>query len=78
MEKSPNQETGSTLNHLELIWYHLELSSVPYSLDQFLGWDFLCRFLRQEGSNAYCPNIYTVHEGVICLICFLAFRHLLE
>ena len=26
--------------HLEPIWYHSEPSDVPYSQNQFLGWDF--------------------------------------
>ena len=40
--------------YLGQIWYHLEhsqLLDVPYSLNQFLGWDFFCRFLQQDGSN---------------------------
>ena len=39
------------LNHLGSIWYHSEFSDIPYSLNQFLGWDFFCRFLQQEGSK---------------------------
>ena len=39
--------------HLGSIWYHSEPSDVPYSPNQFLGWDFFCRFLQQTGSN--CP-----------------------
>ena len=42
------------MTHLGQIWYHLEhsqLLDVPYSLNQFLGWDFFCRFLQQDGSN---------------------------
>ena len=27
-------------NHLGLIWYHSEPLEVPYSPNQFLGWDF--------------------------------------
>ena len=37
--------------HLGPIWYHSELSDVPYSPNQFLGWDFLCCFLQQLGSD---------------------------
>jgi hypothetical protein len=37
-------------NHLESIWYHSEPLKNPYSPNQFLGWDFLCRFLQQIGS----------------------------
>ncbi len=36
--------------HLEPIWYLSELSDVPYSPNQFLGWDFL-PFLQHTGSN---------------------------
>ena len=31
---------GVTHAHLGPIWYHSEPSDVPYSLNQFLGWDF--------------------------------------
>ena len=37
--------------HLSPIWYHSEPSDVPYSKNQFLGWDFFCRFLQQESSS---------------------------
>ena len=37
--------------HLGPIWYHSEPSDVPYSPNQFLGWDFFCRFLQQDGSS---------------------------
>ena len=33
------------------IWYHSEPSDVPYSPNQFLGWDFFWRFLQQTGSS---------------------------
>ena len=39
------------LNHLRSIWYHSEPSDVPYFPNQYLGWDFFCRFLQQVGSN---------------------------
>ena len=43
---------GYPLNHLGSIWYHLEPLEVLFSLNQFLGWDFICRFLQQQdGSN---------------------------
>ena len=29
-----------TYAHLRPIWYHSEPSDVPYSQNQFLGWDF--------------------------------------
>ena len=44
------------VNHLISIWYHSELSDVPYSPNQFLGWDFFCSFLQQDGSKA--DNVY--------------------
>ena len=31
--------------HLGPIWYLSEPSNVPYSPNQFLGWEFFCRFL---------------------------------
>ena len=31
---------GVTHAHLGPIWYHSEPSNVPYSPNQFLGWDF--------------------------------------
>ena len=34
------------LNHLESIWYHSKPLEVPYSLDQFLGFDFFLPFLK--------------------------------
>ena len=37
--------------HLAPIWYHPEPSDFPYSPNQFLGWDFFCHFLQQDGSN---------------------------
>ena len=39
--------------HLGPTWYHLEPSDVPYSPNQFLGWDFFCRFLRQDSSKSF-------------------------
>ena len=33
-----------TRAHLGPIWYHIEPSDVPYSPNQFLGWDFFCCF----------------------------------
>ena len=40
-----------TRAHLGPIWYHSEPSDVPYSPNQFLGWDFFCCFLQQGGSS---------------------------
>ena len=31
---------NDSLNHLGSIWYHSEPSDLPYSPNQFLGWDF--------------------------------------
>ena len=48
---------GVTHAHLEPIWYLSEPSDVPYLPNQFLGWDFFCRFLQQTDSKAvimYC------------------------
>ena len=39
------------LNHLGSLLYHSEPLEVPYSLNQFLGLDFFCRFLQQAGSS---------------------------
>ena len=38
-------------SHLGPIWYHPEPSDVPYSPNQFLGWDFFYPYLQQDGSN---------------------------
>ena len=37
--------------HLESFLYHSEPLEVPYSPNQFLGWDFFCRFLQKTGSS---------------------------
>ena len=42
------------LNHLKSIWYHSKPLEVPYSPNQFLGWDFFWHFLQQTGSNMDC------------------------
>ena len=44
---------GVTLANLGPIWYHSEPSDVPYSPNQFLGWDFFCCFLQQTGSSKH-------------------------
>ena len=41
------------LNHLGSIWYPSEPSDVPYSPNQFLGWDFIWHFLQQDVSSIY-------------------------
>ena len=38
-------------NHLGLIWNHSEPLEVPYLPNQFLSWDFFCRFLQQTSSK---------------------------
>ena len=43
---------GLNHGHLGPIWYHSESSNIPYSLNQFLGWDFfVASYVQQEGSN---------------------------
>ena len=37
---------GVTYVHFGLIWYHSKPFDIPYSPNQFLGWDFFCRFLH--------------------------------
>ena len=61
----PNWSKNSTSDPLKgSIWYHSEPSYVPYSPNQFLGWDFFCRFLQQTGSRktqklqSRCPHYY--------------------
>ena len=44
---------GVTHAHLGPVWYHSEPSGVPYSPNQFLGLDFFCHFLQQDGSNVF-------------------------
>ena len=40
-----------THSHLGPIWYHSEPSGIPFSPNQFLGWDFFCSILQRDGSN---------------------------
>ena len=42
---------GVTHAHLGPILYHSEPSDVPYFPNQFLGLDFFCQFLQQDGSS---------------------------
>ena len=35
------------------IWYHSESSYFPLSPNLFLGWDFFCHFLQQDGSRVF-------------------------
>jgi hypothetical protein len=39
------------LNQLGSNWYYSESSDVSNSPNQFLGWDFFCRFLQQDSST---------------------------
>ena len=62
--------------HLESIWYHhSEPSDVPYSPNQFLGWDFFCRFLQQDGSSLPAKmrllwTIYNIIKGFLFALIF--------
>ena len=47
---------GVTHAHLWPIWYQTEPLEVPYSANQFLVWDFFCRFLQQTGSNIFSKS----------------------
>ena len=49
---------SDSLNNLGAIWYQSEPSDIPYSPNQFLGWDFFCRFLQQDGSKIILSSIY--------------------
>ena len=44
------------LNHLGSIWYHSKPLQVPYSPNQFLGWDFFCSIIQQIVSNLIFQN----------------------
>ena len=48
---------GVTHAHLGPIWYHLELSDILYSLNQFLALDFFWLFLQQDCSSCYDKKI---------------------
>ena len=45
--------------HSVSIWYH---SDVPYSPDQFLAWDFFCRFLQQGSSSEQLKYLHLSFE----------------
>ena len=45
-----------TYAHLRPIWYLSEPSDVPYSPNQFLGWNFFCCFLQQTGFRDTPPQ----------------------
>ena len=42
---------SDSFNHWESFWYQSEPLEVPFSQNQFLGWDFFCHFLQQTGSS---------------------------
>ena len=67
--------TRYPLNHLGSIWYHLEPSDVPYSPNQFLGWELFCRFLQQDGSR----RLSMIRSGskIILLVQFSCFRNII-
>ena len=44
--------------HLEPISYLSEPSDVPYSPNQFLGWDFFCCFLQQTSSSLFVEAVH--------------------
>ena len=44
--------------HLGPIWYHSKPSDVPYSPNQFLGWDLFCRLLQKDSSIYLVPNTF--------------------
>ena len=58
-----------------MIWYHLEPSDVPYSPNQFLGWELFCRFLQQDGSR----RLSMIRSGskIILLVQFSCFRNII-
>ena len=43
--------------HLRSIWYPSDPWDVPYSPNQFLGWDFFWRFLQQDGSSYFITTV---------------------
>ena len=44
---------GVTCAHLGSIWHHSDPSDIPYFPNQFLVWDFFCRFLQQDSSRKF-------------------------
>ena len=54
--------------HLGPIWYHSELSDVPYSPNQFLGWDFFAisyskTALEGDASNLELGKYHSRHSS---------------
>ena len=56
---------GVSHAHLGPIWYHLEPSDIPYSPNQFLGWDFFCRFLQQTGSSLETVSLFVLKIKIL-------------
>ena len=44
--------------YLGPIGYHSEPSDVPYSPNQFLGWDLFCQLLQKDSSIDLVPNTF--------------------
>ena len=44
------------------IWYHSEPSDVPYSPNQFLGWDLFCRFIQQDSSSTSPQKVWSANS----------------
>ena len=68
---------GVSHAHLGPTWYFSEPSDIPYSPNQFLGWDFFCHFLQQTGSSWFLATETTQHDGMgmnyfyYILFCFM-------
>ena len=62
-----------THTHLGPIWHHSKPSDVPYSPNRFLCWDFICRFLQQDGSKclAFIPNTIYCTSAQLANACYL-------
>ena len=64
------------INHLGSIWYHSEPSVVPYSQNQFLGWDFFCCFLQQDGSNSILQEIIQLQKSTNYQVTVITLFHM--
>ena len=56
---------GVTQDNLEPIWNHSEPSEVPYSPNQFLGWDFFAAFYNKTALDGW-GNKYHTYSGIKC------------
>ena len=52
------------LNHLGLIWYHSEPLEVPYSPNQFLGWDFFAISYSKTALGLLVLGLLDYPDGV--------------